>query len=64
MTEKNPLTEKLRPHVGAIKAAVDTGDKMAERIVNLYELCRACPADRTAPVLCEAAFDEWVAKRG
>ena len=59
----NPLTEKLRPHVKAIKAAIANGDRQAEQIVQLYELYRACPSDYAAAALCSEVFDEWMRTR-
>lgn len=53
------LANKLRPSVAALKEAAAKGDKRAQRVISLYQMHVACPADPGAPALCEAAFDEW-----
>lgn len=63
MAEKNPLTEKLRPHVQDIKDAAEKGDSTAQRIINLYRLHQDCPSDPGAPALCEQVFDDWMKDR-
>lgn len=63
MTGKNHLTELLRPHVGALKAAADGGDGLARNVITLYEMHRACPSDPGAPALCEATFSDWLRAR-
>lgn len=57
------LAEKLKPHVSAIVAAHEGGDKSATHIIKLYEMHRTCPSDPAAPVLCEAVFDDWMKSR-
>lgn len=63
LTDVNPLTELLRPHVEAIEAAVMKGDKQAAQIITLYQMHIACPRDPGASALCKAAFDAWRSKR-
>lgn len=63
MTRAHPLTEKLRPHVADLQNAAAAGDAGAQRVINLYRLFVACPADPGAPALCETVFDDWMAAR-
>lgn len=56
----NPLTEKLRPHVDAIKRGAEGGDARAREVITLYRMHCDCPSDPGAFALCGAAFDEWL----
>lgn len=57
------LTEKLRPHVDAIKADAANGDVRAKEIITLYKMWERCPNDAAAPALCEATFDDWLKRK-
>jgi len=59
MTEKNPLTELLRPHVAALKASAAMGNQAAQQVIDLYQMHIAARHDPGAPALCEAAFKQW-----
>lgn len=54
------ITDKLRPHVDAIKKSASLGNEKAQAIINLYTLHCACPSDPGAPALCEVAFNDWM----
>lgn len=63
MTEENPLTAKVRPHVERIKQAIEEGDEKARQIRDLYALYVACPSDQGAAGLCSAALDVWLKEK-
>lgn len=60
MTDKNLLTEKVRPHVEALKLSAAAGNKKARQVIYLYHMHVACPSDPGAPALCSAALDDWL----
>jgi hypothetical protein len=64
LSDENPLTAKMRPHVEAIKNAIVHGDQRALDIRNLYVLYVACPNDHAAAALCRAALDVWLKQKG
>lgn len=61
MTDTNPLTEKLRPHVQAIQSAASSGDAKAAEIMTLYRMHCDAPNDPGAYAICHAVADEWIA---
>lgn len=60
MTATNPLTELLRPHVAELIRSSAAGNKKARDVITWYEMHRKCPHDPGAPVVCEAAFKDWM----
>jgi len=59
MTEENPLSKLLRPHVARIKTSAAGGNRQAAQIIQLYRMYQDCPNDPGAPALCEQFFREW-----
>jgi hypothetical protein len=54
------LTERLRPHVEALKADDAAGCAKARAVISLHRMWVSCPSDHAAPALCEAAFEDWL----
>ena len=61
--DMSDLDDLLRPHAKALENDVrfhgGKRAKMAEEVISLHQLHRACPSDPGAVGLCRAAFEEW-----
>lgn len=60
---KNPLTEKLKPHVDALQAAALEGDEGAQRVIALFQRHVKHPSDPDAFGQCDAAANAWLEAR-
>lgn len=57
------LADKIRPYVEVLKECAAAGESKAQSVISLYQMHVSCPRDPAAPVLCEAAFDDWLASK-
>ncbi len=63
MSEKNPLTEMLRPHVKELQKDVQKGNELAKQVISTYQLYVSYH-EHAAAALCKCFFDDWQKRKG
>ena len=62
MTEINPLTARVKPHVEGLISAAAAGDRDASQVIVWYRNYCRCP-ENGALVICEQNLKAWLAKQ-